>query len=34
MVTLYELYPRNVAVLGYFNDRIGENPIMPVTGRI
>jgi len=34
MVTLHELHPRNVVVLGYFNDRIGENPIMPVTGSI
>jgi len=34
VVTLQELYPRNVVVLGHFNDRIGENPMMPVTGRI
>jgi hypothetical protein len=33
-VTLQELYPKNVVVLGYFNDRIEENPMMPVTGRI
>jgi hypothetical protein len=33
VVTLQELHPRNV-ILGYFNDRIGENPMMPVTGKI
>jgi hypothetical protein len=31
---LQELYPRNVVILGHFNDRIEENPMIPVTGRI
>jgi hypothetical protein len=34
MVTLQNLYPRNAVILGNLNERIGENPMMPVTGRI
>jgi len=34
VVTLQELYPRNVVILSHFNDRNGENLMVPVTGRI
>jgi hypothetical protein len=34
VVTLQELYPRNVIILGYWNGRIRENSMMPVSGRI
>jgi hypothetical protein len=34
VVTMQKLYPRNAVILGNFNERIGENLMMPVTGRI
>jgi hypothetical protein len=33
VVTLQELYARYVAILCDFNDRIGQNSMMPVSSR-